>query len=309
MTRASRTLLWAPFIVAGVILAGWFVIWRAGADAMRNAISDFAASQRPSGAVFTYQPMRARGFPFFLRGELGAVSYGRGKWRWDSEAIYLHATPWSPNRIVVSTGPSIRLSEPGGMWTIKADSARASVEAAAGGWLFKAEAASLGGVKDDTSVATGRGVINIMPDSNDVGAYSVSFRLFDTTLENNRGETQIARLDGALIVDPDLRRVTIRGIDSEIGAARAQLSGAVAVDSEGFLEGTLAATLTNPSALAETLRVFGAVKSDDSRAIEAGLSLIAAGGGGKIAAPLVFSEGEAKLAGAKIGKAPKIGQP
>lgn len=307
--RASRSLLWAPFVVAGVILAGWYVVWRAGADAMRDAIAEFAASQARSGAVFTSGPMRARGFPFFLRGDLGAVSYVRGRWRLDFDAVYLHAAPWAPNRIVFSAAPSVRLGEPGGVWTIRADGARASIETAPGGWLFKAEAASLDGVKDETVVRTGRGVINIAPEKNADGAISVSFRLFDTALKNARGETKIARFDGALAVDPDRRRIMVHGLDSDIGAARAQLSGVVAADSDGFLEGTLVASLINPAAIADALRVIGAVEEREARSLEAGLALLAAGGGGKIEAPLVFSDGETKIAGVRIGKAPKTGQP
>lgn len=307
MTRASRRLLWAPFIVAAVILAGWYVVWRNGADAVRGAIFDFAATQSKSGADFTYQAMRAKGFPFFLRGELGAVSYTRGKWRWETDAVYLHAAPWSPNRIVFSTGPSMRLSAPGGHWTIRADGARASIETTEGGWLLKAEAATLDSAKGETSVRTGPGVINIAPDPSAVGAYSVSFRLLGTTVKTMRGQTQIERLDGALTVDSRPHRLTIRGFDSEIGAARAQLSGAVAADGEGFLEGTLDATLTNPGALADALHVVGAVKTEQARSIEIALALLAAGG--RIEAPFVFSDGETKLGGVRIGKAPKIGQP
>lgn len=309
MTRARRWRLWTPFIVAGAALGAWYSVWRTGAEAMRGALADFAAVQEHSGGRFTYAPMRAQGFPFFLRGELGAVSYARGKWRWEADAVYLHAEPWAPDRIVISAGPTMSLAEPKGDWTIRADGARASIETATGGWLFKAEAAALDGTKADMAVRTGRGVINIMPAANAAGAYAVSFRLFGATVQNPRGETSVARLDGALSVELEPRRLTIHGLDAEIGAARAQLSGVVAPDRKGILEGTIAATLTNPAALADALSVMGVVKPQETRPIEAGLAIISAGGGGKIEAPLVFLDGETRLAGVTIGKAPKIGQP
>lgn len=309
MTRANRWLLWTPFVVAGVILTAWYFVWRAGADAMRGALADFAAEQQQGGAQFAYEPLRAKGFPFLLRGEIGAVAYERGKWRWDADAVYVHASPWAPDRLVFSTGPAMRLTGPKGVWTISADSARASIETAASGWLFKAEAAALSAAAADTAIKTGRGVLNVTPDVKATGAVAISFRLFDTAVKNTRGETAMARLDGALSVEPEPRRVTVHGLDAEIGAARAQISGVVAPDREGRLEGTAAATLTNPAMLVDALRVMGAVRPEETRSIEAGLAIIAAGGGGKIEAPLVFSDGETKLAGVKIGKAPAIGQP
>lgn len=309
MIGASRRLLWAPFVIAGVILAAWYFVWRAGADAMRDALAEFAAAQAQSGAAFTYEPMRAKGFPFFLRGEIGAVSLARGKWRWEAQAVYLHAAPWAPDRIVLSAGPAMRLAEPEGVWIIQAQGARASLEEAESGWLFKAEAGSLDGAKEGERVKTGRGVINVMPDLKSAGAYAISFRLFEATLKNPRGETKIARLDGSLSVAPAARRIAIYGLDLDTGAARATLSGDLAMGAGGFLEGTLSASLANPAALAESLRVLGALKPEEARPVEAGLALIAAAGGGKIDAPLVFADGETRLAGVKIGKAPKTGQP
>lgn len=309
MKHADRRLLWAPFIIAGVILAAWYLVWRAGANVMREALAEFAAAQTQTGAAFTYKPMRAKGFPFFLRGEIGAVTYSRGDWRWEADAVFLHAAPWALNRIVFSAGPSMRLGEPGGLWIIRAEGARASLEAAESGWLFKAEAASLDGARGGESVKTGRGVINVTPDLNSKGTYAVSFRLFDSNIANARGETKIARVDGALFLAPDARRISIKGLDVDAGPARATLSGDLAANADGFLEGKLSASISNPAALTETLRVLGAVKTEEARPLEAGLALIGAAGGGKIEAPLVFVEGETRLAGVKVGKAPKVGQP
>jgi hypothetical protein len=203
----------------------------------------------------------------------------------------------------------MRLGEPDGVWTIRAESARASLEAAESGWLFKAEAASLDGAKKAERVTTGRGVINIAPDLKSDGAYAVSFRLFDAALQNPHGETMIARVDGALSLAIEARRLAVYGLDVDKGAALAKVSGELTAGAAGYLEGTLAASIENPGAISETLRVLGAVKAEDARAVEAGLALLGAAGGGKIAAPLVFAEGEMRLAGVRIGKAPKIGQP
>ena len=309
MSSVNRWPLYTPFLIAAVILTVWFVVWRSGADAMRETLAEFAAAEAQSGGAVSYEPLRARGFPFFLRGEIGSLSIERGKWRWQADAVFLHAAPWAPERIVLSSGPSMRIVEPDGQWTILAQGARASIETADSGWLFKAEAAAIVGDKADARVETGRGVINVMPDTQANGAYAVSFRLSDTRLTNARGQTSIKRVDGALSVEPGPRRIRIHGVDSEIGASRVRLSGAVAPDSSGSLEGALAATLGNPAALTDILRIIGVLEPDEARSVEASLALIGAGGGTEIELPLAFSEGKMKLAGVAIGKAPKIGQP
>lgn len=309
MTGANRWLLWAPFAVAAVILGVWYAVWLRGADAMRSALADFAAGQARDGAAFSHAPLKAKGFPFFLRGEIGAAAFERGEWRWEAEAVYLHASPWAPDRILISAGPSMRVGGPGGVWTILTEGARASMEAAPSGWLFKAETARLEAVREDSAVNAGRGLINLTPAANEPDAYAISFRLFDTTLKTARGETRIVRVDGALSLNPAARSLAVHGLDVEFRDARAELSGSVAAGGAGYLEGSLGAAITNPAALAEALRIIGAVKSEETRPIEASLALLAAAGGGKIEAPIVFASGETRIAGIKIGKAPKTGQP
>ncbi len=307
MTARGRWLLYGPFLFAGVLLLVWYGVWRAGAQAMRAAFADFAAGEAADGGAVTHSRMRARGFPFFLRGEAEAFSIARGKYRLDAETIYLHASPVDLRRIVFSTAPSLRLQTPSGVWTIRADGARASIEQAKDGWLFKAEAAGLEGVNDETRVRTGRGVINVAPDAS--GAYQISFRVLGADFKNARGETSIARLDAALTVADEPLGVSIHALDGEIGAARLGLSGALARDGEGFAAGRLDASIENPAALMEALLIFGAVKPDRAATLEAGLALLAAAGGGRISAPLDFKDGETKLSGIKIAKAPRLGQP
>jgi hypothetical protein len=307
VTDRTRWFLYAPFLFAGALLLVWHGVWRAGADAMREGVAAFAADEASRGGRVTYAPMRARGFPFFLRGEVGDFSIERGKYRLESGMVYLHASPFDLRRVVFSTDPALRLQTPSGVWTIDAEASRASLEEADGGWLFKAEAASLRGADGETAITTGRSLINVAPDAQ--GAFRISLRILALDLKNARGETTIARLDAALTAEDEPPVLRLHGLDSEIGAARLGLSGALARDGAGFLAGRLDATIENPAALMEALNVLGAVKPDKARAVEAGLSLLGAAGGGRITAPLDFKDGETKLAGVKIAAAPRLGQP
>lgn len=277
---------------------------------MRSAVADFARAQTQEGGEVSHQPMRARGFPFFLRGEIDDFKVARGKYRFAADKIYLHAVPWTPDRIVFSAGTPMRFETPEAAWTFRADGARASIEksGAAGGWLFKAEAMALDGDAGPVSLQTARCVINISPDTKTAGAYAVSFRVLDAVLRTARGATAISRLDAALTVRADPLVLTVHGLDSEVDQARVTVSGSVKTGRDGFLIGALDAAIDNPRALAEALRVMDVLKPDDARSVDAGLALFAAAGGGRVEAPLVFSDGETKLAGIKIARAPRVGR-
>ncbi|MDZ7629103.1 MAG: DUF2125 domain-containing protein [Parvularculaceae bacterium] len=310
MKRADQRLLWGPFAVAGVMLIAWYFVWRAGADVMRGAIADFAREQADNGGEVSYQPMRARGFPFFLRGEIDDFAIARGKYRLKADTVYLHAVPWKPDRIVFSAAPGLRLDTPKAPWTLRAEGARASVEktGAGGNWLFKAEIQALDGAAGATSLQTARAVINVSPDKATPGAYAVSFRVLDAKLRNARGVTAVPRLDAALTATAKPFALTIHGLDSEIDRALVTVSGSVGADRDGYLAGTLDAAIDNPAALAEALRIMDVLKPEETRSVEAGLALFAAAGGGRMTAPLSFSDGETKLAGVKIARAPRLGR-
>ncbi len=284
---------------------------------MREALAGFAVSEAAAGGAVAHSPLRAKGFPFFLRGEIGAVSIARGRYGFEADAVYLHASPFAPRRLVFSTSPTFRLTTPDGVWQVKADAARASFEAVDGGWIFKVEAAMADGVKEADAIHFGRSVINVAPGAQDGvqngapdgDSHAVSFRILDARIATPRGAADIARLDAALSIAPTRRAAVVHGFDAEIGNARARLSGALSVDPDGFLSGRLDAAIDNPETLASVLTMAGAVDTDDEPSLQAGLAILSSAGGGTIAAPLDFSNGEVKLAGVKIARAPKLSQP
>jgi len=305
MKHAKQWLLWGPFAVAGVVLSIWYGVWRAGADAMESALVDVAADAADHGVVVVRAPLRARGFPFFLRGEVDDISIERGKDRFEADRLYLHALPWAPQRIVFSTAPSLRLSTPDGVWAIRAADMRASIEAKGESWIFKVEAASFDAAKAGAAATTGRVVINVTPHS--AAGADIAVRILDAYIRNDRGDASIARLDAALTAQTDLRGIVLHGFDSEIGAARLGAAGALRIDDEGFLAGQLGVRVENPVALAHALRVIGAIKAEESQSLETGLALLTAHG--RIEAPLVFADGRTMLAGVRIARAPRPGQP
>lgn len=306
--KARRAfLLWAPFALAGLGLLVWHFMWRAGAAAMRSAIDDFAADVAEGGGAVSHAPMRARGFPFFLRGEIDDFSIAREGYRVETRTLYLHAAPGDPGRIVFSASPAMRLTTPAGDWSIRADGARASIERDRDGWLFKAETAAIEALKGGEAVMSGRAVINIAPA--DAGAWRISLRVLGAAISNARGEASIPRLDAAMTAREEPRTVEIHGFDGEIGAARLGLQGALAQDGDGFAAGRLDAAIENPAALIDALAVIGAVKPETRGAVESGLQILAAAGGGRISAPIEVRGGVVRVAGVRIADAPRLGQP
>lgn len=307
MTARRAFLLWAPFALAGLCLLVWHFMWRAGAAAMRSAIDDFAAEVAAGGGAVSHAPMRARGFPFFLRGEIDDFSIEREGYRVETRTLYLHASPGDPGRIVFSASPATRLTTPTGGWSIRADGARASIERDRDGWLFKAETAAIEARKGGEAVTSGRAVVNIAPAG--AGAWRISLRVLGAEISNARGQASIPRLDAAMTARDAPRTVEIHGVDSEVGAARLGLQGALAQDGDGFAAGRLDAAIENPAVLIDALAVLGAVKPETRRAVDSGLQILAAAGGGRISAPIDVRGGVVKVAGVKVADAPRLGQP
>lgn len=154
---------------------------------------------------------------------------------------------------------------------------------------------------------SGRAVINIAPA--DAGAWRISLRVLGAAISNARGEASIPRLDAAMTAREEPRTVEIHGFDGEIGAARLGLQGALAQDGDGFAAGRLDAAIENPAALIDALAVIGAVKPETRGAVESGLQILAAAGGGRISAPIEVRGGVVRVAGVRIADAPRLGQP
>ncbi|MEL7030354.1 MAG: DUF2125 domain-containing protein, partial [Pseudomonadota bacterium] len=138
----SRWGLYAPVLIAGLLVAAYVLAWRHTADRILDDVEAWAQAQEAAGRQASYAGLRARGFPRDLRVEVEAPVLGAPEdaraWTWSADRLELHATPFNPNHLVALVDGAQRFSyldDPGPQarppkriaWSIDAASARASL--------------------------------------------------------------------------------------------------------------------------------------------------------------------------------------
>lgn len=318
--RAPRRWLYIPFIIAGIILFGYFLLWRAGAAEMKKAVHAWVDDQRQQGLVVDHGRITADGFPFFLRVHVAAPDISApGLWRWSAERLSLDALPYDLNRLILSPEGMQQFSADGfGAWRGRAADLRASIgRDKTRGWVFSMTVGdwSAARASDAASAHLDKLVFDLAPDAEDPS--TLTLNLAGQGLEARaKGETYALsdlRLSVAL-TDVDLLseanaaanwraaggELLISGLYAEIEAAKISMSGAVSLDDRNRPAGTLKTEIANPAGLARLLEKTGAMTPDQAQQTAAGLSLTAIANGGKVAAPIELQDGAVRLAGVKI---------
>ncbi|MGE0407806.1 MAG: DUF2125 domain-containing protein [Amphiplicatus sp.] len=256
-----------------LLFAGYALLWRAGAAEMRRSIEDWTAEQRAAGVEVSYARVSVVGFPMKLRGVAHDVAIAEpGLWRWRARALRIDASPFAPNALVFSTDNSQRLDLGAfGAWRIDAPDGRARLE---------------GGKRWRIDISSGPSLIER------ADGRAVASERFRLVIE-------------AHPQDPD--GLLIRTLQLEGAGAALTLSGAVFLDEAGYPRGALQASLTNPGAIATLLGEFGALAPEKAEQAAASLTLAAIASGGRLAAPLIFENGSASIAGVEIAKLPRVG--
>ncbi|MGD9799693.1 MAG: DUF2125 domain-containing protein [Parvularculaceae bacterium] len=309
MKRANRWLLYGPLLVAALILAGWRVAWGNGADAMRRALADFSATEAARGVSVSFSPLRARGFPFYLRGAVDAFSVSAGDDAYDCARLYLDALPYQPDRVIFSCGGDQRAALGGEVWTITAPDARASLENDRDrGWIVRAETGAFAAAAGGRELVIESLMINIAPDKEESGAIDVSFRAVEAA-PPAAAKIDIARIDAALRIFPtdafNRRRVDVLGLEAVVNDGVLSASGSLGIDSAG-VTGQLDAGVEKPVGIVRAIAAAGLLDENDAQAAQAGLAMLAVASGGRIAAPIEFQGNEVRLAGVSLGR---IGDP
>lgn len=309
MTFNNRAFLYGPLIAGGVFLLVWFFIWRAGADAIREGLQQFASHQREAGVGVTHGPLKASGYPFFLRGEIVGFQIARNDDEYRAAELHLHALPYAPGKLILAPRGDQAVAIDGKAWSVATKDARASIEKdKSRGWVAKGETGALAAEAGGERLRIERGLVNVAPAERGAGAVDVSLRVFGLRHEAPARVLDIARLDAALTIEGEGRgrALVVRGLEIEISESLLRADGTLSLDDQGRLVGKLDAELSNPAAFARAAGAAGLVSPDDARAAEAGFAMLAVAGGGAIRAPLEFRDGEARLAGVRIARAPKV---
>lgn len=309
---ANRWFLYGPFVVAGVIIAAWYMLWRTGAALMRDSLEEFAATQEAEGTRVSYESLSAGGFPFFLRGAVENFQIAKGADSYQCARLFIDALPYAPDRIVFSCGAGQRLTGSGSVWTIDARDARASIERdSKRGWLTKIETGKASAFNDDIEASVGGAIVNLSPAEPGGARIDASLRIVDLGVTRPASGYAIDRIDAAATVsrDDEGEIVRIHGLEAVIGETMVNAEGEIVFPFGESAHGRLDARVEKPAGLAQTLSDAGLLEKKDARTAQAALAMLAVASGGAVAAPIVVENDEVRLAGLKIARLKPTDQP
>lgn len=316
-TRPKRRWLYLPFAIAGVILAGYFFLWRAGAAEMKRAIGEWVDDQRAAGLNLTHGPLKAEGFPFFLRVHVETPEISApGEWRWRTNRLTLDALPYDLNRLVFSVRGEQQASLDGyGDWRVNAEDFRFSIaNDKSRGWVF---AMTVGGAhalrdEDGARAAIDHLALDLAPSPQDPAMLVLSLAASNINASSPHGE---ARLDGVQTVmaateaqalgDAEMWRqaggeLIVNGFIAQLDEAKLSVAGTLSLDAAHRPEGALQTEIVAPAPFAKALAPLGVLSEENAESVAAALTLAAIANGGKITAPIEFKNGAVHLAGVKI---------
>lgn len=314
MSAVRRRWLIAALAAAFVTLVLYALLWREGAKVLRHEIEAWADDQRAAGVAVAYSHIGIAGFPFMLRGVVSDVSIAQGEaWRWSAKRLFVDAALWAPDRLAFSPGTqAIDIAE-FGRWRIESVSGRAVIAIdRTSGWRLHIQSGR-GRISNESGSFTLRSKrfnALITPEGaerNDVRA-TIAVAGLELPGRNRNVEATSLDFDFAVAAAEDggPRTFTIRRFELDGEQGKVLVSGVFTVDAQGYPEGELFADIANPGVFATALGELGALSMDSAEAAAAMLSLAAIAGGGRVAAPMIFKDGEASVAGVRIAKLPKV---
>ncbi|WDI33055.1 DUF2125 domain-containing protein [Hyphococcus flavus] len=324
--RLSRRWLYIPFIIAGVILIGYYMLWRTGAAEMKKGVEAWVADQRSAGLEITHGPITSDGFPFFLRVHVDNPDISQPDlWRWRTSRLTMDALPYDLRKLIFSTRTEQYLwTEDHGEWRVIAKDFRTSISADdTRGWVFATTIGegSATRMHTDETIQIENLKLDLAPDSAE-----------NTTLTLNLAATGLSAINGAKAVELDTfrtmlalthtdafafadpvsvwrqagGRLIIRGLSAEIDDAHVMIAGEINLDSENYPAGQLNTEIVNPAVFTEVLHTGGAISRNEAQSVAAALSLAAIAGGGKINAPIHLKDKTAQIAGVTLAGLPKV---
>ncbi|WP_375201487.1 DUF2125 domain-containing protein [Hyphococcus sp.] len=313
--------LYIPWGIAAAVFVAYLMLWRYGADEMKNAVNLWVEDQRAAGFDVSHGALKADGFPFFLRLHVEEPRIAApGVWAWRTKRLTMDALPYDLNRLIFSTRSEQTLSVDGyGDWRITAEDFRVSIaNDKKRDWMF---AATIGGAtakreEDGAEAALGNLVIDLAPDEADMTVLTLNLMATQAHLDAEDAEIDLDKIQAALsaseiyaLSDAESWRraggaLQINGFFAQLEEGRFAAAGTLKLDENGSPEGTLKTEIIAPAPFIQLLARTGALSPDEAESAAATLTLATIAAGGKLTAPIELKEGAAHLAGAKIADLP-----
>lgn len=327
----------AAAAVALVLIYGF--LWRQAAARITAEIETMASAE--NGALLSYDQLRAKGFPFFLRLEADNPAFGgdgEQPWLWSAERVVFHALPTNTDHIVAAfEGDHTLVFEQGGVEQVW----RITPEAARGSYSLKSARERFALEFHNAAVVQERGGLAQM---------DAQIARFQISAERDAAETQAGFAIEGLDVTPVLggaqtaplmidRLYAVAGVEAADGApplseparfiAWAQNGGVVrlkafelhaddlslaaagglGVDEDGYLAGQVRARASSAASLVE----FAARQSNEDgqsiAAIVAAMNLMTVASGatdGSFEAPITIEGGRFFVGPIALARAPRI---
>ncbi|PQA87955.1 DUF2125 domain-containing protein [Hyphococcus luteus] len=315
--RLKRRWLYIPFAVAAVIVAGYWLLWRAGAAEMKKGVADWVEDQRNAGFEVSHGALKAEGFPFFLRVHVATPEIAApGVWRWRTERLTLDALPYDLNRLIFSVRSEQHVETADyGAWRVNADDFRFSIaNDKARGWVFAMNVGDAHAVRDEdnANAAVEQLVFDLAPSAEDpamlvlsLAAANIKAAAPDGAFRLNGVQTVMAATQTQALGDADRWRQAggefiINGFNAQLDEAKLSVAGTLSLDAARHPKGALKTEIVAPESFVKALSQLGLMSEEEADSAGAALTLAAIAGGGKISAPIEFNGGAAHLAGVKI---------
>lgn len=323
-TRLNRRWLYIPFIIAGVIVFAYYLLWRAGAGQMKIAVGDWIDEQRQAGLVVNHGAIKSDGFPFFLRVHIDNPQIiSTEEWSWRGERLSLDALPYDLNKLIFSTtGEQSVSAQSYGEWRINAEDLRASIARdSAREWVFSM---NIGGAhakrdQDGATLSLESLVFDLAPDSRDNTTLTLTLAAAQLdanidgdayTLNTLQTATSLSQAhvlaDGAAQWRSAGGILRITGLFADLEETKLSASGEVSLDANHRPIGAITTKIENPASFARMLGKTGVITHNEAEIAAAGLSLMAFAAGGLIEAPIELKDGEAQIGGVKIADLPRV---
>jgi hypothetical protein len=110
--RHDRRGLYLPWIIAGVLAAGWTAFWFIGRTAMEKRVHQ--ARDQAGGAV-SWSKESFSGYPLRLSSQLEDARLKTARGELSVPALSVHAMPTNPNHVIVEWRSPLKLTDAGGV--------------------------------------------------------------------------------------------------------------------------------------------------------------------------------------------------
>ncbi len=321
--------IWTPFAVLGVVVLCYALLWFVVRGEAVKIVEAEGERLRQDGYQAEWADMRTSGFPFRLTLSLDdptvTAPLAEGGWSWSSETVTLHTMPHNFMDVMLQPAGEHTVTLPDGQ-VLKAVSDKPLARAASDRKGLKSAQVVVGETRlaaegQSRPLLSFAGVAAYIARAPQDDTRHRAYAIIDAPIwrgaggdapEGGRFDAILTRSDvlsamgltpeglmtwGANDGEAKINDVRLVWSDAKIAA-----SGALSVEPNGALEGSLEIKADNPKAAVAHLRRLGVIEGED---VERLVGLMAANGVDEMTVPIRFRNAQTFVMGMPVGPAPR----